>query len=241
MASFKFISLLTTRALDSLPLPLLVIIFVACLILLHYPASPTPSLLPLYTPPPSLSSSPSLFEKGTRLSSFFFSFPPSYSGPSHYHSRGKIDHPFSFPRSLPAGSPSFPHTSPPASSSSSQLSYSHSRLPLVFSFPLGEKTTPSWININAGAGQYGQHAQLETTKPNATRGKKRHGGYGGQGRRKRGSKSLALKEWKLELGVVCEEAEAEADDVNDAEDDVDVEVKAGGGFPMETERRVIEV
>lgn len=50
---------------------------------------------------------------------------------------------------------------------------------------------------------------------------------------------MALKEWKLELGVVCEEAEAEADDVNDVEDDVDV--KAGGGFPMETERRVIEV
>ncbi|KAL0256033.1 hypothetical protein I308_100845 [Cryptococcus tetragattii IND107] len=237
MASFKFISLLTTRALDSLPLPLLVIIFVACLVLLHYPASPTPSLLPLYTPPPSLSSSPSLLEKGTRLSSFFFSFPPSYSSLSHNYARGKIDHPFPFPRSLPAGSPSFPHTSLPASSSSSQLSYSHSRLPLVFSFPLGDKTTPSWIN----AGQYRQHAQLETTttKPN-TRGKKHHGGYGGQGRRKRGSKSLALKEWKLELGVVCEEAEAEAD-VNDVEGEGEGEVKAGGGFPREAERRIIEV
>ncbi|KIR24788.1 hypothetical protein I309_06380 [Cryptococcus deuterogattii LA55] len=244
MAPFKFISLLTTRALDSLPLPLLVIIFVACLVLLHYPASPTPSLLPLYTPPPSLSSSPSLFEKGTRFSSFFFSFPPSYSSPSHYYARGKNDHPFSFPRSIPAGSPSFPHTSLPASSSSSQLSYSHSRLPLVFSFPLGEKTTPSWININGGAGQYGQHAQEETTttKP-STRGKKHHGSYGGQGKRKRGSKSLALKEWKLELGVVCEEAEAEADDVNNIEGDIDAEVKTGGGggFPMETERRVLEV
>lgn len=52
---------------------------------------------------------------------------------------------------------------------------------------------------------------------------------------------MALKEWKLELGVVCEEAEAEADDVNDVEGDVEVDVKAGGGFPMETERRVIEV
>lgn len=54
---------------------------------------------------------------------------------------------------------------------------------------------------------------------------------------------MALKEWKLELGVVCEEAEAEADDVNNIEGDIDAEVKTGGGggFPMETERRVLEV
>lgn len=51
---------------------------------------------------------------------------------------------------------------------------------------------------------------------------------------------MALKEWKLELGVVCEEAEAEAD-VNDVEGEGEGEVKAGGGFPREAERRIIEV
>lgn len=51
---------------------------------------------------------------------------------------------------------------------------------------------------------------------------------------------MALKEWKLELGVVCEEAEAEAD-VNDVEGEGEGDVKAGGGFPREAERRIIEV
>ncbi|OWZ33085.1 hypothetical protein C351_05531 [Cryptococcus neoformans c8] len=213
MTSIKLLSLLTSRALDSLPLPLLVIIFVACLVLLHCPASPTPSLLPLYTPPPSLSSSPSIFEKGNnRLSSLFFSFPASHSSTTN-HPRGTD--PFSFPRSLPAGSPSFPHTSLPASSSSSQL-YSHSRLPLVFSFPLGETTT--WICAEQPYHSQQKVAAAATAKTKLSSGKEKQTGgsnNGSHGKRKRGSKSLGLKEWRLQLGVVSEEAEAEVDvDIN---------------------------
>ncbi|OXG46486.1 hypothetical protein C355_05572 [Cryptococcus neoformans Th84] len=213
MTSFKLLSLLTSRALDSLPLPLLVIIFVACLVLLHCPASPTPSLLPLYTPPPSLSSSPSIFEKGNnRLSSLFFSFPASHSSTTN-HPRGTD--PFSFPRSLPAGSPSFPHTSLPASSSSSQL-YSHSRLPLVFSFPLRETTT--WICAEQPYHSQQKVAAVAATKTKLSSGKEKQTGgsnNGSHGKRKRGSKSLGLKEWRLQLGVVSEEAEAEVDvDIN---------------------------
>lgn len=189
-----------------------------------YSASPTPSLLPLYTPPPSLSSSPSIFEKGNRVSSFLFSFPPSHSSPTN---RPRGTDPFSFPGSLPAGSPSFPHTSLPASSSSSQL-YSHSRLPLVFSFPLGET---AWICTEQQ--QYHDGSPQETTKPaakekHAKRGSNNNGSHG---KRKIGSKSFGLKGWKLELGVVSEEAEAEPDVV-------DVEANARG--PVET-KRVLEV
>ncbi|OXH24790.1 hypothetical protein J008_05591 [Cryptococcus neoformans] len=221
MTSIKLLSLLTSRALDSLPLPLLVIIFVACLVLLHCPASPTPSLLPLYTPPPSLSSSPSIFEKGNnRLSSLFFSFPASHSSTTNHP---RVTDPFSFPRSLPAGSPSFPHTSLPASSSSSQL-YSHSRLPLVFSFPLGETTT--WICAEQPYRSQ-QKTKLSSGKEKQTGGSNN----GGHGKRKRGSKSLGLKEWRLQLGVVSEEAEAEVGVGVGVGVDVDVDIN--GRVPME--------
>ncbi|OWZ32970.1 hypothetical protein C356_05566 [Cryptococcus neoformans c45] len=229
MTSIKLLSLLTSRALDSLPLPLLVIIFVACLVLLHCPASPTPSLLPLYTPPSSLSSSPSIFEKGNnRLSSLFLSFPASHSSTTDHP--GGTD-PFSFPRSLPAGSPSFPHTSLPASSSSSQL-YSHSRLPLVFSFPLGETTT----RICAEQPYRSQQkVEAAATKTKLNGKEKQTGGSNNwsHGKRKRGSKSLGLKEWRLQLGVVSEEAEAEAEAEADVDVDVDVGVDINGRVPME--------
>nr|XP_019008513.1 uncharacterized protein I206_07073 [Kwoniella pini CBS 10737]OCF47294.1 hypothetical protein I206_07073 [Kwoniella pini CBS 10737] len=42
---------LTVRALDTLPLPLLVVVFLSCLALLQWPVSPSPSLLPTFTPP----------------------------------------------------------------------------------------------------------------------------------------------------------------------------------------------
>ncbi|OCF37349.1 hypothetical protein I317_07939 [Kwoniella heveanensis CBS 569] len=47
----KTVGVLTIRALDSLPLPLLVVVFLACLALLQWPMSQTPSLLPTFTPP----------------------------------------------------------------------------------------------------------------------------------------------------------------------------------------------
>lgn len=56
------------------------------------------------------------------------------------------------------------------------------------------------------------------TKTKLSSGKEKQTGgsnNGSHGKRKRGSKSLGLKEWRLQLGVVSEEAEAEADvDVN---------------------------
>ncbi|WVQ98027.1 hypothetical protein IAU59_005148 [Kwoniella sp. CBS 9459] len=47
----KMVGVLTIRALDSLPLPLLVVVFLACLALLQWPMTQAPSLLPTFTPP----------------------------------------------------------------------------------------------------------------------------------------------------------------------------------------------
>ncbi|WVW78495.1 hypothetical protein I302_100450 [Kwoniella bestiolae CBS 10118] len=51
MPSLKVAGALTVRALDTLPLPLLVVVFLACLALLQWPIAPSPSLLPTFTPP----------------------------------------------------------------------------------------------------------------------------------------------------------------------------------------------
>ncbi|WVR04607.1 hypothetical protein IAU60_001617 [Kwoniella sp. DSM 27419] len=67
MPTLKMVGMLTIRALDTLPLPLLVVVFLACLALLQWPMSQAPPLLPTYTPPSMekdrLSPLP-LFEKG---------------------------------------------------------------------------------------------------------------------------------------------------------------------------------
>ncbi|WWD00548.1 hypothetical protein V866_007482 [Kwoniella sp. B9012] len=51
MPSLKMAGTLTVRALDTLPLPLLVVVFLACLALLQWPIAANPSLLPTFTPP----------------------------------------------------------------------------------------------------------------------------------------------------------------------------------------------
>ncbi|WWC59291.1 uncharacterized protein I303_101842 [Kwoniella dejecticola CBS 10117] len=51
MPHLKMAGALTVRALDTLPLPLLVVVFLACLALLQWPVAPSPSLLPTFTPP----------------------------------------------------------------------------------------------------------------------------------------------------------------------------------------------
>ncbi|WRT64803.1 uncharacterized protein IL334_001738 [Kwoniella shivajii] len=51
MPSLKMAGALTVRALDTLPLPLLVVVFLTCLALLQWPVSPSQSLLPTFTPP----------------------------------------------------------------------------------------------------------------------------------------------------------------------------------------------
>ncbi|ODN85282.1 hypothetical protein L198_07607 [Cryptococcus wingfieldii CBS 7118] len=51
MSTFKFLGIATVKALDTLPLSLLVVIFLACLALLQWPFPPSPSLLPTHTPP----------------------------------------------------------------------------------------------------------------------------------------------------------------------------------------------
>ncbi|WWD21460.1 hypothetical protein CI109_105945 [Kwoniella shandongensis] len=47
----RTMGLLTIRALDSLPLPVLLVMFIACLALLRWPMSQSPSILPTFTPP----------------------------------------------------------------------------------------------------------------------------------------------------------------------------------------------
>ncbi|KAK8847368.1 hypothetical protein IAR55_005225 [Kwoniella newhampshirensis] len=48
----RMVGMMTVRALDSLPLPVLAIIFIACLALLQWPMSQSPSsILPTFTPP----------------------------------------------------------------------------------------------------------------------------------------------------------------------------------------------
>ncbi|WVQ76078.1 hypothetical protein IAR50_005715 [Cryptococcus sp. DSM 104548] len=51
MTTIKFLGVATVKALDTLPLSLLVVIFLACLVLLQWPFPPSPSLLPTHTPP----------------------------------------------------------------------------------------------------------------------------------------------------------------------------------------------
>ncbi|WVN89503.1 uncharacterized protein L203_104728 [Cryptococcus depauperatus CBS 7841] len=51
MPSVKLFALVTVRALDSLPLPFLMVVFVACLALLQLPVAPPSSLLPTHTSP----------------------------------------------------------------------------------------------------------------------------------------------------------------------------------------------
>ncbi|WVF69839.1 hypothetical protein IAT40_004619 [Kwoniella sp. CBS 6097] len=76
----KMVGVLTIRALDTLPLPLLVVVFLACLALLQWPMSQTPSLLPTFTPPSvekdRLSPLP-LLEKSTYSNPYFV-----WSGPN---------------------------------------------------------------------------------------------------------------------------------------------------------------
>ncbi|WVQ83369.1 hypothetical protein IAT38_005510 [Cryptococcus sp. DSM 104549] len=91
----KLVGLVTIRALDSLPLPLLVVIFLACLALLQWPISPPPSLLPTFTPPTAdksrLSPSP-LLEKPAGSAHFHFAPLPSTSSQTalgHFGPGGK--------------------------------------------------------------------------------------------------------------------------------------------------------
>lgn len=49
--SLKMVVGVTVRALDSMPLPVLLVVFVVCLGLLQWPLSQTSPLLPTFTPP----------------------------------------------------------------------------------------------------------------------------------------------------------------------------------------------
>ncbi|WWC86925.1 uncharacterized protein L201_001804 [Kwoniella dendrophila CBS 6074] len=81
MPTLKVAGALTVRALDTLPLPLLVVVFLACLALLQWPVTASPSILPTFTPPSIEKDRLSPLPIMENPSKGFFTFSPLPSAP----------------------------------------------------------------------------------------------------------------------------------------------------------------